>query len=81
VFHVKNLRIYDPNAIDFDHSIHLPEIELRDAQWEIQELLSHRKVGKQNQFLVWWKNHNPLLASSFVSEAELRRDASELLEV
>ena len=79
-FHVKNLRIYDPNHMDFDWSANLPDMERQQIQYEVDDILSHRKVGKRNEFLVSWVGHSATLSSEFVTEAELRRNASEVLE-
>ena len=80
VFHVKNLRKYDPNKVDTDVSSTLPEIEARDVQYEVEEILQHKTENSINKFLVSWKGFHALTSASFVTEAELRRNASELLE-
>ena len=80
VFHVMNLKKYNPNKEDFDASHELPEVEAVDLEYEVERILNHRRRRDMNEFLVAWKGHSEILASTYVSEAELRRNASELLE-
>ena len=79
-FHVRNLRLYNPNKIDFEWSAELPDMEQQQIQYEIDDILDHRTVHKRNEFLVSWKDHDPMLSAEYVTEAELRRDALEVLE-
>ena len=79
-FHVTNLRVYEPNHMDFDWSATLPDMEQQQIQYEVDDILSHRRIGKRNEFLVSWVGHSATLSSEFVTEAELRRNASEVLE-
>ena len=80
VFHVKNIRRYEPNKADFDWSSTLPEVERNEQQYEVEEILQHKYEKGINKFLVSWKGYDSLTSASFVTEAELRRNASEMLE-
>jgi hypothetical protein len=53
VFHVMNIRKYDPNKADpdFNTSSKLPEVESIEMQYEIDEILQHSVEGGFNKFL------------------------------
>ena len=77
VFHSRNLIVDRPNA----ESILPPEkfeSALGDIKYVIEDIITHQKHGKQNQFLIKWQDW-PETMSSWVSEAALRTDAPETL--
>ena len=77
VFHVRNLLVDKPNA----KSILPPEkfeSTLNEQEYEMHSVITHDKHGKQNRFLIRWKNWPEALAT-WISEAVFRADAPDML--
>ena len=76
VFHVRNLLVDKPNA----KSILPPEkfeSTLNEQEYEMHSVITHDKHGKQNRFLIRWKNWPEALAT-WISEAVFRADAPDI---
>ena len=77
VFHVRNLLVDKPNA----KSILPPEkfeSTMNEQEYEMHSVITHDKHGKQNRFLIRWKNWPEALAT-WISEAVFRADAPDML--
>ena len=79
VFHVKNLKTSAPDPSYEGKFFNIPDSEIADQEYEIQKIMSHRKRYGRNEFLVHYKGFSEL-RGEFTEEAELRRNASDLLD-
>ena len=79
VFHTKNLKASAPDPSYEGKFFNIPDSEIADQEYEIQKIMAHRKRYGRNEFLVHYKGFSEL-RGEFTEEAELRRNASELLD-
>ena len=78
VFHVRNLLVDKPNA----KSILPPEkfeSTMNEQEYEMHSVITHDKHGKQNRFLIRWKNWPEALATTFTGMRSLRDSKHETL--
>ena len=78
VFHTKNLKSHAPDPSYEGKFYELPDSQIADQEYEITKIMAHRKKYGRNEFLVHYKGFSEL-RGEFTEEAELRRNASELL--
>ena len=78
VFHTKNLKAYAPDPSYEGKFFDIPDSEIADQEWEITKIMTHRKRYGRNEFLVHYKGFSEL-RGEYTEEAELRRNASGLL--
>ena len=79
VFHTKNLKASAPDPSYEGKFFNIPDSEIADQEYEIQKIMAHRKRYGRNEFLVHYKGFSEL-RGEFTEEAELRRNASDLLD-
>jgi hypothetical protein len=79
VFHTKNLKSHAPDPSYEGKFYELPDSQIADQEYEITKIMAHRKKYGRNEFLVHYKGFSEL-RGEFTEEAELRRNASELLD-
>lgn len=79
VFHTKNLKASAPDPSYEGKFFNIPDSEIADQEYEIQKIMAHRRRYGRNEFLVHYKGFSEL-RGEFTEEAELRRNASDLLD-
>lgn len=79
VFHTKNLKSSAPSPYHEGRFIDIPDSGIADQEYEITKIMAHRQRYGRNEFLVHYKGFSEL-RGEYTEEAELRRNASELLD-
>lgn len=79
VFHTKNLKASAPDPTYEGKFIDIPDSAIAETEYEITKIMAHRKKYGRNEFLVHYKGFSEL-RGEFTEEAELRRNASEMLD-
>jgi hypothetical protein len=79
VFHTKNLKASAPDSSYEGKFVDIPDSAIAEMEYEITKIMAHRKKYGRNEFLVHYKGFSEL-RGEFTEEAELRRNASEMLD-
>ena len=79
VFHAKNLKASPPDPSYEGKFFDIPDSQIADQEYEISKIMAHRKRYGRNEFLVHYKGFSEL-RGEYTEEAELRRNAAEMLD-